>query len=803
MKKYQLLLGSAIVFAIANPVWAQSDPDEDEIIVTAQKRAENVQDVPIAIQVIDTESLESLAADSIADIDNFVPGLEVGSGSPTQPRYAIRGISTSDFGVGTDPAVGIYVDGVYSGRSGSSLLAFNDVERVEVVKGPQGTLFGRNSAAGAVSIVTKKPSDHFETEVGMRVGNFGKERFEGLINIPVSEDIALRFNGVYNQRDGLFEDATTGQDLNFQKNWAIKGALGWDIGPDTYLHLKYSHDEIDQDARPAISVINYNDFPFPDSPPVPVDPANYLDPRGLAFSNDVINNSETRNLDEATLTVTHDFGDFNLTSISSWREFQTNNREDEDGTNRIDTYFDTNNIEDNESFYQEFRLSGETDNIFWLAGVSYFDESAEQVSATFTNSNTVDTLLKNTEGMRLINIVGRFADRLGFDAELFGHGWQEDMFNQGDYQAYAAFADATWEISDQFSLTVGGRYTRDEKTFSWFNGPRTANEFDQNLLIVEPILRAFGASPSDFMIDIVFDQSGLAGVPCDNGVTVTEGVECILEDSFSDFSPRAVLDFKLNDDTLIYASYAQGYKAGGYNSVEIASRFDNEDVDNFEPGFKTTFRDQDLRLNGSVFHYNYKNKQSVSLIPASQLPGSNVPQYLVSTSDEEATGADIEAEWSPLDGLTLMSNVQYIDQTYSNRINRDGTDLTGEPTGEPKWSYAVGGRYELSTEKHGRFAFQAMHSFRGETRCNSFAVAQGTCGGEYLNFEVGTSRERTDLRAYWYDKSDRFQLGVFGNNVFDNVYVNGINNLTSDVLGTPFASVSQPRFYGVDAKFKY
>ncbi len=801
MKKSKILAGTAIAVCLSSEAFAQSNDDGDEIIVTAQKREQNVQDVPITIQVIDTEGIEALAADSMADIDTFIPGLEVGSGSPTQPRYSIRGIQTSDFGVGTDPAVGVYVDGVYAARSGASLLAFNDVERIEVVKGPQGTLFGRNSSAGAVSIITKKPSQEFEAELGLRYGNFNKRRAEAMVNIPVSEDIALRFNGVINKRDGLFTDAGTGEDLNFQNNWALRGALGWDIGPSTNVLLRYSHDELDQDARPAIGIVET--FEYPDSPPVPPDPSTYLNPFDVEIRNDVINNSETRSLDEAVLTVTHDFNDnLQLTSLSAWRQFDTNNREDEDGTADLHTYFDTNNIESNESIYQEFRLAGNNDRLSWLAGVSYFDENANQVSSTNTNSDTIDTLIQNViDGRRLFRIVQLFVDVFEIDAQLFGHTWQEDMFNRGDFSAYAAFADATYEIDDQLSVTVGGRYTRDKKKFSWFNELRTAEDFDENLLAAGGIISALGASVDDFMVDFVFDLSGLAGVPCDNGVTVAEGVECINKDVFTDFSPRVVADYKLNDDTLLFASYTQGYKAGGYNSVEVSSRFDNEDVDNYEAGFKTTFRDANFRLNGSLFHYKYKNKQSISLVQ--DVAGSGVPQYLVQTSDEKATGGDLEGEWRPADGLTLRANMQYLDQTYADRITREGIDLTGEPTGQPKWSYAFGGQYRFDLDDIGQIDVQAMHSYRGGTRCNSIAVAQGTCDGGFSNFTIGGPRERTDLRAYWRNPSERYQIGVYANNVFDNRYIGGVNNLTADVLGTPFSSISEPRFYGVDFKFTY
>jgi len=793
MNQSKILAGTAMALCLSGGAFAQDDAEPDEVIVTAQKRAENVQDVPITIQVLSTENLEALAADSIADIDAFIPGLEVGAGSPTQPRYSIRGIQTSDFGVGTDPAVGVYVDGVYAARSGASLLAFNDVERIEVIKGPQGTLFGRNSSAGAVSIITKKPTDEFEAALNLRYGNFNKRRAEAMVNIPVSEDVAVRLNGVINKRDGLFIDADTGEDLNFENNWAVRGSVGWDIGPDTKAILSYAHDELDQDARPAIGVVDT--FDFPDSPPIPPDPSTYSNPFDVEIRNDVINNSETRNLDEAVLTLTHDFSDaLQFTSISAWREFQTNNREDEDGTNDVHTYFDTNNIEDNKSIYQEFRLSGVNDQLSWLAGVSYYDETANQISSTFTNTNTIDTLLLNTQGDRFISLIQFLSDFSGRGAQFFDHPWQEDMINRGDYKAYAAFADATIEIEGGFSVTLGGRYTRDEKEFSWFNDLRDADVFDENLLV-------FPGLAAQFMTDFVFDLSGLDGVPCDNGVTVAEGVECIQNDVFTDFSPRVVLDYKINDDTLLFASYAQGYKAGGYNSVEVASRFTNEDVNNYEAGFKTNIDSLDMRLNGSLFYYKYNDKQSISLVQ--DVAGSGVPQYLVQTSDEEAYGADLEGELNLFKDLTLFGNVQYLNQTYADRVTREGIDLTGEPTGQPKFSYAVGGKYSLPLVDHGNVDLQVIHSFRGATRCNSISIAQGTCDGGFVNFRVGTARQRTDMRAYWRSDSERYQVGVFGNNVFNKRYVGGINNLTADVLGTPFASVTQPRFYGIDFRFKY
>src|SRR6185295_3205829 len=182
----------------------------EEVTVSAQLRTQSLQDVPIAIQVVDKGLIADVAAENMRDLNGYVPGLVVSGDSPTQPKYQIRGIQTSDFGIGTDPAVGVYVDGIYSARTGASMLAFNDIERIEVLKGPQGTLFGRDSAAGAISIVTTQPSHEFDSLLRVRFGEFGKQYYEGMINTPIGEHFALRANGVFNKSDGWMKDAATG-----------------------------------------------------------------------------------------------------------------------------------------------------------------------------------------------------------------------------------------------------------------------------------------------------------------------------------------------------------------------------------------------------------------------------------------------------------------------------------------------------------------------------------------------------------------------------------------------------------------
>lgn len=794
---------SAATIAVSPTTFAQtgeSEANQNVIVVTAQKREQNLQEVPISVQVVDDQLIDDLAADNISDLSQFIPGLDVSAGSPTQPRYKIRGINTSDFGVGTDPAVGVYVDGIYSARSGAAVLSFGDIERIEVLKGPQGTLFGRNSAAGAVSIITKKPVNEFQGQVKLRYGNYDKRRAEAMLNVPVTDGLALRVNGLYNKRDGLFRDAATGQQLNREDNWAARAALRWEISPDTDATLTWTHDNLDQDARPAIGIVP---IPIaPGQPPVPVDPTTFLNPFTAPIFNDVVGNRETRNLDEVSLTINHDFGDVVLTSITSWRDFQTENREDEDGTNRLDLYFDTNNQENNESWYQEIRLAGETGPVNWLLGASYFNEDAEQISDTFTFTDTVNTTLGNIGlGTPFTDLENGLLIPNAVPATLLGHGWREAVFNEGDFSAFAVFADVIWAVNDRLNVTVGGRYTRDKKRFQWFNGPREAPELDATLQTLDDLglLALANTSPAAFQFDLVFDQSGLAGVPCDNGVTVAEGVPCVLDRSYSNFSPRFVVDYKATDDILLYASFAKGYKAGGFNSVEIASEFENEDVTSFELGAKSQFPDANLTFNLSGFYYVYNDKQSIRLTTP---VGSNVPQYLVETSDDKAWGVDLEINWFPVQPLRLFANAQYIDATFKNRVLANGTDLSGQPTGEPELQTAFGGRYEHQFGNGSRLAFQAIHSYRSKTRQNADSIAQGNLSATTA-FRTGTAQNRTDLRLSWVNSSEKIELGLYANNVFDNRYVNGINNLTAATLGTPFVSLTEPMFWGGDVKFKF
>ncbi|MBP7981507.1 MAG: TonB-dependent receptor plug domain-containing protein, partial [Arenimonas sp.] len=342
----------------------------DRVKVTAQGREQELRDVPIAVTVVDGEMIDNLQATNLGDLDGFVPGLEITSSSITQPRYSIRGISTGDFGVGTDPAVGIYIDGVYAARSGGAMLAFNDVERIEVLKGPQGTLFGRNTAAGAISIVTKRPTMQQEGNASLRIGNDGLINVYGLYNLPVTDSSAVRISYTANDSDGWLTDSATGEDLNPERNWASKIAWRTKFGTGTVLDISWDHEEVNQLARPVIGIVPLNPYPYPAN--FPADPDTYLDPFEAPVYNDVVGNRESRVFNGVTLQLYHGFEWASMTYSAAYRGFDTVNREDEDGTNRINLYLDTANVEDNSSFYQELKFNGVAGSVDWIAGASWY-----------------------------------------------------------------------------------------------------------------------------------------------------------------------------------------------------------------------------------------------------------------------------------------------------------------------------------------------------------------------------------------------------------------------------------------------
>ena len=444
----QVATGAASDTGTAAPA-APAQAQVQDIVVTAQRREQSLQKVPISVTAFSAASIQALSAESIGDLDTFTPGLTINDTSVTQPSFTIRGVATDDFGIGTDPSVGIFVDGIYSGRSGSSLIFFNDINRVEVLKGPQGTLFGRNTSGGAISIVTNKPNDKRTLAATIQVGNYRKVRADATVNLPLTDNLFLRLNGVANYRRGYITDALSGRHREGENNKSGRAALLWAPSSATEIVLAYDHDTTAKDGPYAIGISTNALGTDPDGP----------------SANDVRGDKETRELNAVSLTATHHAGLLTFTSISSFKHFETHNREDEDGTANPRLYLDTENIERNSSAYQELRVGFDNDRLSAIAGASYFHERGRQTSAVTLLSDSVDNLLGAAAGFPIFTILNEFG-RL----PVFGQEFREDMNNRAANDSYAVFGDATFKVTPRLSLTAGIRYTHDLKKFTWLNG---------------------------------------------------------------------------------------------------------------------------------------------------------------------------------------------------------------------------------------------------------------------------------------------------------------------------------------------
>lgn len=804
------LFGGCMVLGTGGTAWAQSTPQGeqdatnlDTIVVTAQSRQQELQDVPIALQVVDQQLLDDVAADSLGDIDAFVPGLVVDAAQPTQPSFRLRGVETSDFGIGTDPAVGVFVDGVYGGRGGGVLLPFVDVERIEVLKGPQGTLFGRNTAAGAISLVTRRPQDELEARLRLRLGNYGKQYADAMWNLPTGDNSALRFNALFNHSDGWFQDGATGKDLGGENVWATRAAWQVGLGENTTALVSWDHESLDQNGRVTTGIVPLP--AYPQRPPVPVDPDDYLDPRDIPTYSDATN-AEWRTFDGVTLIVDHALTWGHLTSTTSWRQYDALNQTEEDGTNRADLYIDSVNTESNETFYQEFKFAGSNARLDWVAGASFFKEDADQTSEVNTNTAAVDNIVRNlgvayelgVPDGSLFNFTSMLAQMNGIPISLVGDRWNERFTNTLSTTAYAAFGDVIWRATDKLNLTFGLRYTRDEKDFTWLNTPRNAPELEAKLDLLESL--GFFDALAQMGIPITRELLTFDMAFIDPPAMVNKGVLVRDKRSWSDFSPRFVVDYHFNDKAMVFGSLAKGYKAGGFNALQIGPAFENEDVWNAEVGIKQSFGR--FSYNASLFHYRYDNRQSIRLIDPDPNNPVDIPRFVFDTGDLEATGIDFDMRWKVTDAFTLDAQAEWIDSKYKDYVTPEGVDLDGEPTGEPRFTASVGAAYRMSLGDSGDLRLSARHAYRGRTRCNAGSDQQGDCGVNAL-LDIGEPRERTDVRVGWTSPQGTWSWAVYGNNIFDNQYVKGLNTYGRDPLGVVGATISEPRTYGMEVAVKF
>jgi iron complex outermembrane receptor protein len=781
------------------PDASASAPDAAQVVVvTAQGRRQEVQKVPISIQLIGPDQIEKLGAVNLSQVADFAPGLVVDATEPTQPSYALRGLGNGDFGIGTDAPVGIYVNGVYTGKTGGALLNFNDVKRIEVLKGPQGTLFGRNSAGGAISIVTNDPDGNRSASGLVRAGNDGTLHAEAVLNQPLGEDLAIRLSAVGEKSDGWATNATDGKKNPQAKTWGTRLGARWSPTDATSAVLTWEHEDLDQRPRPIWAVGTYD----ADGNVV------FTDPRHATLRNDAIGAREARVFNGLNLRIEHELADkVTFTSTTGWRHFSSVNLEDNDGTDNTATYLATGNFEKSSTFEQEFRVAGKNKTADWLVGASFSTEHSKQTSRVDTNTTTLDPVLQQALGLTdaPFALLTGIAQSAGLtDIDLLGQSWQEGIQNTLSSHSEALMGDVIWHLGDKTNLTTGVRFTQDTKKFSWYNPLRTAAGLDAQLAVLSPEFFQALVDAGALDTDTAGALSGLAQGLQQTNIEFTNSEWAAAPVSTSktwhNTSPRLVLDHQLSPDTLVYGSVTRGYQAGGFNSVSTQAnggRFDPETITSYELGAKGRIAGAGITYSAALFHYLFKNLQSIALDTS-----PTVPVYVVTISDVEATGLDAEVQWQVAAPLRVWASGEYIDQTYQSQKNRvsGAADLTGQPYGTPTLSFTAG--LDFTTPLAGGKAdFTLQGSHIGPQRCNDDSATQGTCLTTSA-FKVGEARNRVDTRLGWSAPAERWGVAVVVNNLLDKRYVTNLSTLSSAV-GVPYtASVTDPRKVQVELNFK-
>lgn len=791
----------AVSLAVATTVAAAGVPDvcraqEDlpVVTVTAQSRSQAIQNVPIAVQTLAGNVLKDVGVVNLADMEAFVPGLSVDALQSTRPLIFLRGVGTQDYGIGTDSPVGIFTDSVYTGKTGGSLLNFNDVKRVEVLKGPQGTLFGRNAAAGVISIVTNDPVERLEASGLVRVGTRGAVHAELLYNTPLAEGLALRISAVDQQDNGWARNTFDGRRMGDDGDRGLRAALRW-RRDDIEAIIGWEHEVMRASGPPVFSLTGGKiDF---------TGPRTWIDPLTQPLANDALPNAQSRTFDGLTLRVTTPLRNATLSSITAYRHFNTQNWQDNDGSMNPAAYIGIGNVEANSTWQQEFKLSGRTGALDWVAGVSAYRERADQAENVDLTTSSLDTLIGHAAGMAPYATLTRLAQGIGGATgnaalqglSLAGLPWRESIRDKGEYRAYAVYGDTIWHLAPATNLTFGGRLTHDDKRFSWYNPPRTASQLDASLAT----MRQAQLFPTAVALKLLTPQQAamLQAVATRNvefNNTVSIAAPFTSSRSWNNFSPRIVLDHHLTPDHMVYGSWSKGYLAGGFDAVGVNGHYDEELVTNTEIGIKGQVRALGLSYDASIFHYDYTGLQSITLVPSNAAAG--VPSYQVVNSDQRATGAELSAQWTLNRIWRLNGALAYLDQTYAHYVSPTGVRLDGQPAGAARLSATAGAsaRWPLWD---GTADFNVMLGYKGAQRCNADTTAQGTCNPDG-SVGAGEAREKVDARLGWSAPSGNWGVGVVVTNLTNRQYVT-VGTLGA-VVGSPYGYMTRPRMIALELR---
>ncbi len=841
---------TAPVFAQDNDAAAQ-EVDDSVIIVTATRRAQDVQDIPIAVTAISPQQLDNQGVDNIQEVTAVAASFsssqaQIASGSVV---LRVRGVGTTSNNIGFESAVGIFIDGVYQSRPGVALTEFVDIERVEVLRGPQGTLFGRNTSAGALNITTNRPDlDDFSGFVNASYGNFDEISLQGAVNVPIIQDaLAFRLTGAYRERDGFITlvdgNGNAFDDSNDVDQYLVRAQLG--LETDSGLRARIIADFANSQSS-CCSPIELYQSPLVTNGVYNAvglgatggngQPTVSTNPFGQATFEDALNDrvasanfAPIADVDNYGLSAEIEFpisDSADLIFIGSYRKFETFENYDFDFT-ALDI-FNVDALElDLETFTAELRFQGEAfgGRLNYVFGAYFSDETIDQ-SSSFSLGDDYEG---NTAAL-FGGLAGPTPFQLFTGVDPAGTS-NTNRFQQ-DAKSYSVFTNNTFEVTEGLSLTLGARYSWEDKQGSF---TQTAINNDVCPATVSAV--AGGGVPSAL-------AGGLTALGCFGFTAPADFAPFTGIFPFSIFLPRT-FDTTFNDEELIYtvnvgyefaapvnvyASFTHGYKSGGINLDTTAAVngadpvFDSEEVDAYEIGLKSRLIDGAVTLNIAAFYEEFTNFQVL------EFTGTAFETFNVPTA--ESKGVEIEAVIRPNDELTFNISSTILDASYPSDCAGDQTDvlqvaaLCGfDLTNAPSIVAIFGGLWEKPINASTEFFLSGQIRLEGDQRTSTQALdTSGISNGSFIADNGGVQgaiaaaeriigdiqdgKEFINLRAGLRFADGAYSIEGFVNNLTDNV-VRGVTFNTT-LRGTGgFESRSRsafslaPRTYGVALRAKF
>jgi iron complex outermembrane receptor protein len=830
------VLGISANAALAQESTGRSMSVLEEVVVTAQKRSEGLQDVPVAVSAFTSEIRDLIGITTIGDLTDLTPGL---SYATTLDRMSLRGIGRLTNNYGSDPGIATYSDGFYTASNVEAGKRSIHTERIEVLRGPQGTLYGRNSIGGALNIISKRPTETWQGEVRAVAGNYDVQIFDGAISGPITDWLRFKASGsTGGQGEGFFRDEDGGpSEGNVGDDLYVEGQLEFNIGEAFDGWFKYGHTEWDQRRRSATAITPQDIspryfgglFPTPtyNGPQAAVvrDPVTGLFPPGFPSGLPVVTaanppytttnpslrdprlfNTDTpfqTNLDDVdifTLEMIWHAGFADVKYVGGYQGYTYTQESDFDGTSRTDPYTVTVGAgvgartftifpqvrafyqEDKEYYSNEINLISTHDGpLQWILGLYQYHEQVYQ----FAGVNAPNQPQLDNPRAAAPSAAN------GFNPPAGPPNPDRILQNAGawlDADAHAAFGQIDYSFSDHWKMTIGARYTEDRKD---------AEEFRTRAL--------YGFPGVTFAFYSEIDRRNL------------------LDGEWHATTGTAGLEWTPNDDTLTFLKYTRGYKSGGFSAGNFAEGrtgyTEPEYINSYEFGIKQTLAER-LTANVSLFYYDYEDAQYPSTV---RDPVSNINQTrFFNLEAATSAGVEIEANWAVTDAFNLYLSYAYLDTEIKDDrcfIDGDDTGYSGQlisPQGRPCAPFSFGGQVGQridggrlpSTPEH-KMAVNANYTWH-TTAGNLTASGTWTYKDEtyYSVFtrdhNLAPSYSETDVRLLWNDPNDRYTIIAFAKNVFDQEGYEGAGaSMSAWGVQSRTRSLTFPRTYGLEAQFRF